>query len=303
MSLDADALIDRKRLKRRLGWWRVLAIIAVVAAVIASIDPFDTPWKKRHNARLAVSGNNSEDLDRNAALEKIAEDDNVKALILHINSPGGTVVGGEVLYRNLRLVAGKKPVVVVMGTLAASGGYMAALGGDHILAQNGTITGSIGVILQTTDITGLLDKIGISAEAIKSGPLKAVPSPLEPLTDKVRAEILKVVLDMHDMFVDLVAERRDMSRAEALGFADGRIFTGRQAQANRLIDAIGGENEALAWLEETHKISKTLPVRDVRIKRERRKWLDWLTEMTGKTLFSERLTLDGLVSLWHPNGN
>ena len=303
MSLDADALIDRKRLKRRLGWWRVLAIIAVVAAVIAAIDPFDIPLQKRHIARLAVSGIISEDRDRNAALENVAKDGNVKALILHINSPGGTVVGGEVLYRYLRLVAGEKPVVVVMGTLAASGGYMAALGGDHILAQNGTITGSIGVILQTTDITGLLDKIGISAEAIKSGPLKAVPSPLEPLTDKVRAETLNVVMDMHDMFVNLVAERRDMSRAEALGFADGRIFTGRQAQANRLIDGIGGEKEALAWLEETHEISKTLPVRDVRIKRERRKWLDWLTDMPGKTLFSERLTLDGLVSLWHPGGN
>ncbi len=274
MSLDADALIDRKRLKRRLGWWRVLAIIAAVAAVIAALDPFDIPLKKSHIARLAVSGIISEDRDRNAALEHIAEDDNVKALILHINSPGGTVVGGEVLYRYLRLVAGEKPVVVVMGTLAASGGYMAALGGDHILAQNGTITGSIGVVLQTTDITGLLDKLGISAEAIKSGPLKAVPSPLEPLTDRVRAETQKLVMDMHGMFVDMVAERRNLPRAEALGLADGRIFTGRQALANRLVDGIGGEKEALAWLEETHEISKTLPVQDVRIKRERRKWLD-----------------------------
>ncbi len=303
MSLDADALIDRKRLKRRLGWWRVLAIIAVIAAVIAAIDPFEIPLKKLHIARLAVSGIISEDRDRNAALEHIAEDDNVKALILHINSPGGTVVGGEVLYRYLRLVAGEKPVVVVMGTLAASGGYMAALGGDYILAQNGTITGSIGVVLQTTDITGLLDKIGISAEAIKSGPLKAVPSPLEPLTDKVRAEAQKLVMDMHGMFVDMVAERRNLPRAEALGFADGRVFTGRQALAYRLVDGIGGEKEALAWLEKEHEISKTLPVRDVRIKRERRKWLDWLTDMPGKTLFSERLTLDGLVSLWHPGGN
>ncbi len=303
MSLDADALIDRKRLKRRLGWWRVLAIIAVVAAVLAAIDPFDIPWQKSHIARLAVSGIITEDRDRNAALEKIATDDNVKALILHINSPGGTVVGGEVLYRSLRQVAGEKPVVVVMGTLAASGGYMAALGGDHILAHNGTITGSIGVVLQTTDITGLLSKLGISAEAIKSGPLKAVPSPLEPLTEKVRGETLKLVMDMHGMFVDMVAERRNLSRAEALGFADGRVFTGRQALAYRLVDGIGGEKEALAWLEKEHEISKTLPVRDVRIKRERRKWLDWLTYITGKTLFSERLTLDGLVSLWHPGGN
>lgn len=303
MSLDADAVIDRKRLKRRLVWWRVIAIVAVVAAVLAAIDPFDIPWQKDHIARLAVSGIITEDRDRDAALDKLAKDANVKALILHINSPGGTVVGGEVLYRQVRLVAGKKPVVVVMGTLAASGGYMAALGGDLILAQNGTITGSIGVILQTTNITGLLTKLGISTEAIKSGPFKAVPSPLEPLTEKVRRETQKLVMDMHGMFVDLVAERRNMSRSEALGLADGRIFTGRQAKASGLIDDIGGEREALAWLEKKHKISKTLPVRDVEIKRERRKWLDWITGMTGKTLFSERLTLDGLVSLWHPEGS
>ncbi|MEE8622257.1 MAG: signal peptide peptidase SppA, partial [Alphaproteobacteria bacterium] len=208
MSLDADALIDRKRLKRRLGLWRALAILALVAVVVVAVGRVEGFWQKRHVARLTVSGVITDDRRRDEALARVANDSNVAALIVLINSPGGTVVGGETLYRSLQATAEKKPVVAVMGTLATSGGYMAALAADYNLAREGTITGSIGVVLQTTDLTGLLSKLGISAEAIKSGPLKAVPSPFEPLSDEAREATMAVVTDMYNMFVDMVVEQR-----------------------------------------------------------------------------------------------
>ncbi|MEE9250430.1 MAG: signal peptide peptidase SppA [Alphaproteobacteria bacterium] len=302
MTLDADTLIDRKRLKRRLGLWRVLAILALIAVVVVAVGRFDFFWQKRHVARLTVSGIITDNRLRDEALARVAKDSNVAALILYIDSPGGTVVGGETLYRSVRATAEKKPVVAVMGTLATSGGYMAALAADYIFAREGTITGSIGIVLQTTDITGLLSKLGISAEAIKSGPLKAVPSPFEPLSDEAREATMAVVTDMYEMFVDMVVEQRKLPRETVLKLADGRIYTGRQAAANGLIDETGGEEAARQWLEKEHDISKSLPVRDVRIKRGAADWLKLVGSLTGKTLFSERLTLDGLVSLWHPEG-
>jgi protease-4 len=302
MSLETDALIDRRRLTRRLSLWRILAILAILAAVIIVLGrSAGTPWQKPHIARLAVTGVISEDRRRDQALARMAKDDNVRALIVYINSPGGTVVGGENLFRELRQVAEAKPVVAVMGTLATSAGYMTALGADHIFAGNGTITGSIGVILQAADVTGLLEKLGVSMEAIKSGPLKAVPNPFEPLTEEGREATRVIVMDMYDLFVDMVTERRNLPRETVVKLADGRVYSGRQAMENRLIDAVGGEEEARDWLASAREIPRATPVRDVRIERPDEGLLGWAQQLAGKTLFSERLTLDGLVSLWHPD--
>ena len=210
MSIDADWLVDRRRLKRRLTWWQVLAVIAIVAAVIAAVGRFQAFVKPAHVARLAVDGLIVDDFDRDQALIDVAEDSSAKALIVRINSPGGSVVGGEVLYRRLREVAEKKPVVAVLGELATSAAYMTAIGTDYIVAHDGTLTGSIGVILQTADLTGLLDKLGIKPETVKSSPLKAQPNPLETFTPDARAAIGKVVADVYEMFVGMVQERRQI---------------------------------------------------------------------------------------------
>ncbi|MFN4281674.1 MAG: signal peptide peptidase SppA [Alphaproteobacteria bacterium] len=302
MSLDTDALIDRRRLKRRLTLWRVVAVLALLAvALVAFGQRGETPWAKSHVARLSVEGVITDDRARDEALKAIAEDANVKALIVYIDSPGGTVVGGENLYARLRQIAAKKPVVATLGTVAASGGYMAAIGADYILARNGTVTGSIGVLMQTTEFTGLMDKLGIEAEAIKSAPLKAVPSPFEKLTPDGREATLQVVMDMYDMFVGMVAERRQLAPEAARKLGDGRVYTGRQAVENRLVDAIGGEAEARDWLAETRGVGRATPVRELRIKRPDDSLPGILGKVAGKALFSERLTLDGLVSLWHPD--
>lgn len=300
MSLDSDAVIDRRKLKRRLSIWRLLAIASVAGAILAMIAREDGLIPRDHVARINIDGIIVEDAARGRVLARVAANDRTRALIVSINSPGGTVVGGETLYRQLRDVAKHKPVVAVMGTLATSGGYMTALGTDRIFARAGTITGSIGVILQSTDVTGLLKKLGIEAEAIKSSPLKAVPNPFEPLTEEGRAAARAVVLDMYRQFVEMVAARRKMTPEAARKLSDGRIFTGRQAVENRLIDAIGGENEARAWLQSAHKVAKSLPVHAVRSRETPEDMLGLLGRIVGKTLFSERLTLDGLVSVWHP---
>jgi len=300
MALDADALVDRTRLKRHLALWRTLAILVAAGLIVVALGRFTGYQQNDYIARFAVRNVILDDRRRHDVLERIARDRNAKALIVRIDSPGGTVVGGEALYLSLRRVAKQKPVVAVLGQVATSAAYMVALAADRIIAHEGTITGSIGVLMQTTEISGLLRKLGISTEAIKSGPLKAVPSPLEPMTPEVRKTTQALVDDMFSMFLRMVAERRKLSRFDAEALADGRVFTGRGAVEKRLIDALGGEAEAIAWLEDKKKIAPDLPVRDIKVERRVEEWFDYFGSLARKTMFSERLTLDGLISVWHP---
>jgi protease IV len=300
MSIDADWLVDRRRLKHRLTWWRILAVVAVMAAVIAALGRFNVVGQPAHVARIAVDGVILSDFERDRALALVASNASIKALIVHVNSPGGTVVGGEVLYRRLRQVSERKPVVAVMGELAASAAYMTALGADWIIARDGTLTGSIGVIMQTTDLTGMLEKLGIKPEAVKSSPLKAQPNPFEPFTQEARQATQEVVADTYALFVQMVQDRRQLSGEQLAEVADGRIFTGRQAQERGLVDALGGEDEARSWLERTHGIAAGLPMREVRVRGTGERLQDLLSRIAGKALLSETLSLDGLISVWHP---
>ncbi len=307
MSLESDRMLDRRRLKRALSLWRFAAVAAVtMAATILAMgrggDGIATGiGSKDHVARLEVTGVIVEDRKRIEALDDLIEDDKAKALIVYIDSPGGTMVGGESLYLALRKVAGEKPVVAVMGSMGTSAAYMAAIATDRVMVRAGSLTGSIGVIMAETDITGLLEKIGVKPEIVKSGPLKAQPNPLEPFTDEGRAAIRSVIMDSFEQFVAMVAERRNLPMAEARRLADGRVYTGGQAVENGLADAIGGEEEALAWLSATRGLDEDLPIEDVKIKREKELWKKIMEGFAGKSFVSETLALDGLVSLWHPS--
>lgn len=299
MSLAPDVLIDRRRLKRQLAIWRVVAVLLGLAVVLAGVSRFTDLFEGQRVARLSIDGVILEDDVRDRILGAIAANDDFAALVVRINSPGGSVVGGEDLYNALRRVGAQKPVAVVMGTLATSAGYMTAIAGDRIFARESSITGSIGVLFQTTDVTQLLEKLGVNAEAIKSSPLKAQPSPLEPLTDAGRAATRAVVEDMYEFFVDLVADRRGLTRQEALGLADGRVFTGRQAVSNRLIDEIGDEQAARDWLETAHGIGTALPIEDVDPEEPGLFLANLASGVVEKSVISKALTLDGLISLWH----
>ena len=299
MPLASDSLIDRRRLKRHLFLWRGAAVFAVLGLLIALVGE---KGELRHGdslARITISGVIAGDLEREKALYDLPEDENTRALIVHIDSPGGTVVGGESLYHALRHVGEHMPVVVVMDEIATSAGYMTAIAGDRIFAREGTLTGSIGVIWQTTNVEGLLEKIGIQTDAIKSGAMKAEPSPFEPMTPEVREETEKLVLNIFDMFIAMGVERRPMTPAEVKKIADGRIFTGLKAKEINLVDEIGGEREAIAWLESVESIEPDLPIHDFKIRRDEEIWQPLLSSLFGKTVFSERVRLDGLISLWH----
>lgn len=302
MTLDSDAYVDRRRLKRGLLFWRLAALAAAAVAAVVGFSRFDGQYLLTdYVARIEVDGLILQDARRDELLADIADNDRIKALIVRIDSPGGTFVGSESLHNALRRVAETKPVVAVMDGVATSGGYMAAIAADHIVAARGTITGSIGVIFQTADVTGLLDKIGIKPETFKSGPFKAQPNPFEPVSPAVREATESFVRELHGMFVDMVAERRSLDRPQVAAIADGRIFSGRHAMDLKLVDALGNEALARDWLAETHAVAKTLPVRKVSLKRERELWREMFDETVGKALFSERLRLDGAIAVWHPS--
>ena len=300
MLIEGDFLLDRRRLARRLSGWRALAIVALAVAAAVAFGRFGGLSGDAYIARYAVDGIIVDDARRRGLLARIAEDGDVEALILHIDSPGGSVVGGEALHRAVRAVAESKPVVAVLGGLATSAAYMTAIAADRIYAREATITGSVGVVMQTTEISGLLGKLGISAEAIKSGPLKATPSPFEPMTEPVRAALRETIADSHAMFLDMVAGRRKLGGDALARVGDGRVYSGRRALAANLIDAIGGEDDALVWLERARGLAEDLPVRDIEDRRGIADLFRRAAALGGKTFFSERLTLDGLVSIWHP---
>ena len=303
MANDAESLVERQKLRRRLLFWRILFVVALIVVGILAFGRVKGETSGAYVALLDVTGVIESDRVRDEAIENVAQDGNATALVLRINSPGGTFVGGEALFLALQRVAEKKPVVVVMDDVAASAGYMIAMAGEHIIARRGTITGSIGVIFPTTDVVDFFDNLGITFENIKSDPLKANPSPFERTLPEARAWAQIVVDDMQKVFVGIVDDGRpNLDRAAIELLADGRIYTGTQALENGLIDELGGEREARAWLLAQHDISEDLPVRNVEVEEE----LPWYLEMvreTGKSVSPEPLTLDGLLALWQPDFN
>ena len=300
-GLEADLLLDRRRLKRRLVTWRVIAVVAVLAAVgVAAngIRPGALPGE-RHVTRVTVSGIIGSDRRLIEAVSALAKDRSVAAVVLAVDSPGGSVAGGESLHDALERVAATKPVVTVMGGTAASAGYMISLPAARIFASNATLTGSIGVILETGNVGGLLDKLGVSADAIISGPLKDQPSFTHGLSPAGRDYLQGLVGDLFGQFVTMVSQARHMDEAKVRDLADGRAYSGRQALALGLVDEIGGEPEARAWLSRERSVDEALPIRDLRLG-------TWYDRTVGATLglLSQRLGLDmpaGLpMAIWSP---
>lgn len=271
MSLETDLLLDRRRLKRRLTLWRVLAIAAfclfALVLVGRGVRLFGLGGPGVHIARVSVTGVMTEDRRLVEAVDRLATDKSVPAVILYVDSPGGTVGAGDSLNVALARVAAAKPLVTVMAGTAASAGYMIAVPAARIFARASTLTGSIGVILETGEASTLLGRVGLTAEAITSGPLKDQPSFTRPLTPEGRAYLHGLVDDMFGQFVAKVATGRHMDEAKVRGLADGRAYTGQQALALGLVDQIGGERDAREWLERERKLSVGLPVRDLRVDR------------------------------------
>jgi protease-4 len=302
MTLDTDLLTDRRRLKRRLVFWRVVAVLAIVGVVLVATGGNVAVMGRRHVARLDVTGIITADRDLTRKVAELADAADVPALLVYIDSPGGSVSGGEALHDAIARVAAKKPVVAVMGGTAASAGYMIAVPAARIFASNATLTGSIGVILETGEVSGLLDKLGITAQAIVSGPLKDQPSFTRPLSSQGHEYLQGLVGDLYDQFVTMVADGRHMTPAAVRALADGRAFTGRQALPLGLIDQIGGEADAREWLAQARGIAVDLPIDPVQVRswteRAFRSVLGAAPQALAKLFLSQWLTLDGAWALW-----
>ena len=316
MSLETEAVLDRRRMRRRLTLWRALAVAAAVLALIAfaSLGDGGLTGKPKQIARITVEGLITDDRAQQQMLKKIADADHVAALLVFVNSPGGTTTGGEALFESLRRVSAKKPVVAQFGTVAASAAYITGLACDHIVARGNSITGSVGVIFQWAEVTQLLDKVGVKMNEVKSGPLKANPSPFQPIDEAGRKLTEQMVAESQRWFVGLVSERRKIEPASVPGLLDGRIFSGREALQHKLIDTLGGEREAIRWLETERKIEKGLKLVNWKPKKEDEGWLGQLTEslvggLAGllapatRLLDTSALRIDGLVSVWQPPKN
>ncbi len=320
MVLDAESVIDRRRLKRRVTAWRlaalVLGLLALGLYLLGERDVAGPASLLPHVARLTVSGIITDDRKMNELIEKIGKSDQVKAVIVTINSPGGTTTGGEAIYDSVRRLAEKKPVVAVCGTLATSAAYIVALATDRIFVYGNTITGSVGVIFQWAEVSELLQTLGIKVEEVRSGPLKAIPSPFEPADEKARALTEEMVQEAKVWFVDLVSKRREIDAASVPGLTEGRIYSGRQAVELKLVDQIGDEKAAMTWLSKERNVPAGLKVVDWKPAADISGWFGWLSQTlaTAFGLSAERfagligqisatLKLDGLVSVWHPASN
>src|SRR5712672_4389237 len=269
MSLDADHIVDRRRMRRKLTFWRVLAVVVAIVAIVAAAVAFGLrgfgETSRPQIARVTIRGVIRGDQERVEGLRALSKQRNARAVIVHVDSPGGTTAGSEQLYDALRRVSESKPTVVVVDGMAASGGYMAAMAADHIIAQNSSLVGSIGVLFQYPNLTDLLTKVGVRFEEIKSSPLKAAPNGLEPTTPEARAAIEALVVDSYAWFKDIVRDRRKLEGEDLDRVADGRVFTGRQAISLKLADEIGREQEAIDWLVKSGNIDPKTPVRDWRL--------------------------------------
>jgi len=323
MSLDSDVIVDRRRLRRKLTFWRVLAV-AIAIAAIGVVGTLVSRGRAGFTttgsiARVTIEGLIRSDQDRVEALERL-EKSKADAVIVHINSPGGTTAGSEQLYDSLMRLKAKKPLVVVVEGLAASGGYITAIAADHIIAQQTSLVGSIGVLFQFPNFSEVLKTIGVKVEEVKSSPLKAAPNGFEPTSAEARDALDALVKDSYAWFKGIVKDRRGLDDAQLEKVADGRVFTGRLAVDLKLVDQIGDEKTAVAWLVENKGVDKDLPVRDYKLtprfgdltflKTAASITLDALglggiarqIEQTGVTQAVDRLSLDGMLALWLPAG-
>ncbi|MBR1210449.1 signal peptide peptidase SppA [Bradyrhizobium sp. JYMT SZCCT0180] len=322
MSLDSDVIVDRRRIRRKLTFWRLVAAVVVLAAVVV-VGVLATPAGRsslsvsNSIARVNIEGLIRSDQQRVEALERL-EKSSAAAVIVHINSPGGTTAGSEQLYDALTRLKAKKPLVVVVEGLAASGGYIGALAADHIIAQQSSLVGSIGVLFQFPNFTELMKTVGVKVEEVKSSPLKAAPNGFEPTSPEARAALDALVKDSYAWFRGLVKARRGMDEALLEKVADGRVFTGRQAVELKLVDQLGDEKTAVAWLVAEKKIKSDLPVRDFKLtprfgdmtflRAVASVSLDALglsaiarqIEQAGVTGAVDQLALDGMLALWRP---
>ncbi len=322
MSLDADLIVDRRRMRRKLTFWRVVAVAVIVVGIAGAAGlasrRIGLYGVSPYIARVTISGLIRGDQERVQQLARLGRSSLARAVIVHVDSPGGTTAGSEQLFDSLSRLREKKPLVVVVDSMAASGGYITALAADHIVAQQTSLVGSIGVLFQYPNVADLLNKIGVKVESVKSTPLKAAPDGFEPTSPEATAALNSIIQDSYAWFKGLVKDRRHLTDEELAAVDDGRVFTGHQGIDLKLVDELGDERAALSWLAKDKHVDTKLPVRDYALQ-SRFSDLPFLhaaavavLDAAGLDVLARRLdawgaadaiepfNLDGLLALWHP---
>jgi len=273
--LNPDFLLERSQLKKQTTFWRALFFIfvALIFGFLfignkSNINEVSS-LSRASIARIKIEGIIFENNERDEILREIAENKNIKAVILEINSPGGSAVGGETLYNEIKNINDKKPVVAVMKSLAASAAYLISLGCERVYAHNGTITGSIGVIAEIPNVKKAADKLGVEFHYVKTSPLKGSPTLFEEKNEAALAVLKNTMEDFYDYFVDVTAKNRKLKKEEVLKLADGRIYSGKKAVEYKLIDELGTEKDALKWLQTKKNIDEDLEVKDISLEKKK----------------------------------
>lgn len=243
----------------------ILAAMALFAGVMAALRHSGTGargglFREDRLGLCRIEGFIADSAKVNDWLRELREDPAIIGVMLRIDSPGGAVAPSQEIYNAVRRLAQVKPVVVSMGTVAASGGYYIAAAADHIVANPSTLTGSIGVKMELANMEGLMDKLGIAHDALTSGDLKNAGSPFKPMTDKERAYLQGLVSDMHEQFLEAIAAGRNMELEDVRKSADGRALTGRQAMQLGLVDSLGDMETAFERLTELCNATQSAPL-------------------------------------------
>jgi protease-4 len=270
-KLFADYLIDRHSLKTKLSIWRNIAFILIALFVIEYIsNKFLNFYDIEYIARIKIDGDIFEDSKRDEIIAKISSNPKVKAVIMHVDSLGGSLYSSENLYYIVKKLSENKPTVTVMESFATSGAYMIAMPTARIFARNSTVTGSIGSLMIIPDFSKLAEKVGMKINILKSGDLKAQPQPFSPMTDKVRQYTQDSINEAYDLFIGMAKKDRDLTDKSIREVSTGATFLGQKSLALGLIDEIGAEDEALVYLYKEKNISKNLKIKDVSLKAKKK---------------------------------
>lgn len=307
MEIQPDTLVAQRRWRKQARFWRLAAVIITIVLVFfvfQNTSYYNKITVNEHIIRIRINGIIFDDILLTKSLESIANNPKIHAVILVIDSPGGTSLGGESIYRKLRMISKSgKPVVAIIRTMGTSAGYTVALGADRIYALKTSLVGSVGAIIRTADLTELMKKIGVRSQTYRSGKIKSFPSLVEKTPLEANILIQNAVNDVGDWFVQTTIDRRKLTKRKAKEVASGRIFTGRQALNYNLIDEIGEEKDALRWLWQEKGVKKGLAIIEAENERTPVKLPNIFYSIIEKNLNKGILSLDGLLSVWQAKLN
>ena len=295
--MKKNDLLDKFYQKRKSIIFRSFFFFLIIAFIITLSYKFQSD--ESFIAKINIEGIIQDRTDIIKQINSLKSDNNVKGLLTIINSPGGTYVGSKELYDSIQTIGEKIPTAVYMKEMATSGGYLASLSSDKIFGNSGSITGSIGVILQSADISNLLGKIGVSPIIIKSGKLKAVPNPAEQIDEEKLNYLKEIIEKMQKEFLMIVKRNRNVSESVLSLVSDGRILTGREAKKLKLIDDIGNEDDALNWLKNEAKVDEKIKIKELSPENDLQKLINLRIFKKKFNYFSQNF-YNGFFAIWAP---